>query len=34
MPDGSHMSMYDDQRRWVTAIVGFVRDVDAGTFKP
>ena len=33
MPDGSHMSMYDDQQRWVQAVIAFLRDVDAGTFK-
>jgi proline iminopeptidase len=34
LPDGSHMSMYDDQQRWVAGIVKFLRDVDAGTFGP
>jgi len=34
MPDGSHMSMYDDQQRWVGGIVAFLRDVDAGRFTP
>ena len=27
LPDGSHMAMYDDQRRYFEGLIGFVRDV-------
>jgi proline iminopeptidase len=29
-PNGSHMSMYDDQRTYVDGVIRFLRDVDAG----
>jgi proline iminopeptidase len=29
---GSHCSMYDDQIRYFDDLVGFIRDVEAGTF--
>jgi proline iminopeptidase len=32
LPTGSHMSMYDDQQRYVTGLIAFLRDVDAGRF--
>jgi proline iminopeptidase len=28
-PDGSHMSMYDDQQRYFDGLIGFLNDVDA-----
>ncbi|WPQ61299.1 proline iminopeptidase-family hydrolase [Chitinophaga sancti] len=31
-PNGSHMSMYDDQQRYFTNLVGFLKDVDGGKF--
>ncbi len=31
-PNGSHMSMYDDQKNYMTGLVKFIKDVDAGTF--
>jgi proline iminopeptidase len=31
-PNGSHMSMYDDQQTYMTGVVQFLRDVDAGRF--
>lgn len=31
-PAGSHMSMYDDQTTYVTGVLRFLRDVDAGRF--
>jgi len=31
-PNGSHMAMYDDQEIYVTGVIGFIRDVDAGRF--
>ena len=30
LPDGSHMSMYDDQERYYSGLIEFMRDVDAG----
>lgn len=32
LPDGSHMSMYDDQKRYFDGLIRFLRDVDAGRF--
>ena len=32
LPAGSHMSMYDDQQRYVAGLIAFLRDVDAGRF--
>lgn len=32
LPDGSHMSMYDDQQRYFDGVIAFLRDVDAGGF--
>lgn len=31
-PNGSHMSMYDDQENYFTHLTGFLKDVDAGKF--
>jgi proline iminopeptidase len=31
-PNGSHMSMYDDQRTYVDGVIYFIRDVDGGRF--
>jgi proline iminopeptidase len=31
-PQGSHLSMYDDQKVYMEGVVDFVRDVDAGRF--
>lgn len=31
-PNGSHMSMYDDQRTYVDGVIRFIRDVDGGRF--
>ena len=31
-PNGSHMSMYDDQKTYVEGIIRFLSDVDAGRF--
>ena len=31
-PQGSHMSMYDDQSNYFTALIGFLKDVDMGRF--
>ena len=30
LPDGSHLSMYDDQERYYSGLIEFMRDVDAG----
>ena len=30
LPDGSHLSMYDDQERYYSGLIDFMRDVDAG----
>lgn len=29
-PNGSHMAMYDDQKTYMTGVIGFLKDVDAG----
>jgi proline iminopeptidase len=29
-PNGSHMSMYDDQKVYMTGLIQFVKDVDGG----
>ena len=31
-PNGSHMSMYDDQKNYFPGLIQFIKDVDAGTF--
>lgn len=31
-PDGSHLSIYDDQASWFGGLLRFLRDVDEGTF--
>ena len=33
-PNGSHMSMYDDQQNYFNALIGFLKDVEGGRFKP
>jgi proline iminopeptidase len=33
-PNGSHWSLYDDQRNYMGALVKFMKDVDAGRFLP
>jgi len=30
-PDGSHLAIYDDQRTYMSGLVTFIRNVDAGT---
>jgi proline iminopeptidase len=30
-PNGSHLAMYDDQRTYMSGLVGFIKDVDDGT---
>jgi proline iminopeptidase len=30
-PNGSHLAMYDDQATYVEGVIGFIRDVDAGS---
>jgi proline iminopeptidase len=32
-PNGSHMSMYDDQKTYFTGLIAFLRDVDGGRFR-
>jgi proline iminopeptidase len=32
-PNGSHMSMYDDQQTYFTGLIKFLRDVDGGSFR-
>jgi proline iminopeptidase len=32
-PNGSHMSMYDDQQTYFAGLIKFLRDVDGGRFK-
>jgi proline iminopeptidase len=32
-PEGSHLSMYDDQQRYFSALTSFIKDVDTGNFK-
>ena len=31
-PDGSHLAMWDDQRVFMTGVIRFIKDVDAGKF--
>ncbi len=31
-PEGSHMSLYDDQRTWFDGVTAFLHDSDAGSF--
>ena len=33
-PNGSHMSMYDDQQTYFKGLLSFLKSVDAGTLKP
>jgi proline iminopeptidase len=33
LPDGSHMAMYDDQKRYFDGLVKFINDVNQGSFK-
>ena len=33
-PNGSHMSMYDDQQTYFTGLIKFLKSVDEGTLKP
>jgi proline iminopeptidase len=33
LPDGSHLSMYDDQERYFSGLIKFLRDVDTGQFE-
>ena len=30
--NGSHLALYDDQQTYMTGLIGFLRDVDAGRF--
>ncbi|MDH5589499.1 MAG: proline iminopeptidase-family hydrolase [Gemmatimonadota bacterium] len=32
LPDGSHMSMWDDQEAYMAGVMAFLKDVDAGSF--
>jgi len=32
-PKGSHFALYDDQETWMTGVIAFLKDVDAGRFK-
>ena len=32
LPEGSHLSQYDDQERYFEGVIGFIRDVDTGSF--
>lgn len=32
-PDGSHLAMWDDQEDYFRALIGFLKDVEAGRFK-
>ena len=32
LPDGSHLSMYDDQQRYMEGLIRFLNDVDQGEF--
>ena len=32
-PNGSHLSMYDDQKNYFPGLIQFIKDVDGGTFK-
>jgi proline iminopeptidase len=29
-PNGSHMSMWDDQQTYMNGVIKFIKDVDAG----
>ena len=29
-PNGSHLAMWDDQQVFMTGVIGFIKDVDAG----
>ncbi len=31
-PNGSHLTMYDDQELWMNGVLAFLKDVDAGRF--
>ena len=31
-PNGGHMAMYDDQQTYMTGLIDFLQDVDAGRF--
>jgi len=31
-PNGSHLSIYDDQKVYMEGVIQFLRDVDAGRF--
>ncbi len=31
-PNGSHLALYDDQQVYMTGLIGFLKDVDAGRF--
>lgn len=33
LPDGSHLSMYDDQERYFEGLIRFLKDVDQGKFE-
>ena len=33
-PNGSHMSMYDDQQNYFNALISFLKDVEGGRFTP
>jgi proline iminopeptidase len=31
-PNGSHLSMWDDQKVFMTGVIKFIKDVDSGAF--
>jgi proline iminopeptidase len=31
-PNGSHLSMWDDQKVFMTGVIKFIKDVDTGAF--
>lgn len=33
LPDGSHLSMYDDQKRYFEGVIKFLGEVDQDQFK-
>jgi proline iminopeptidase len=33
-PNGSHMSMYDDQSNYFTNLIAYLKDVESGQFVP
>jgi proline iminopeptidase len=33
-PNGSHMSMYDDQQNYFRELIKFLKDVDTNSFQP